>query len=126
MSAWDPEGTRRRFAAVALDARGSVAAVSKSIWLWQYPKANSAALKDRHDEFLAKWFVYDSLSQSPCLESREEFIAEAATRLASGPGSRPPGAFDEENFLRHWRLCVEALIAEYGADGPVSSGSAGR
>jgi hypothetical protein len=125
MSAWDPEGTRKRLAAVALDARQSMAAVSKGVWLWQSRKTDSSALKDAYDALLAKQSVYDSLAQSSCLESREKFIAEAAARRASGPESRALGAYDEGNYLRHWKLCMEALIAEYGAHGP-GGGGAGK
>jgi len=124
MRNWDPEVTRRRFAAVAWDARNSMAKVCKGIWLRQHQKADSTDLKDLYDALLAKWSVYDALARSPCLESREEFIAEAAAKRASGPDGCPPGAYDEGNFLRHWKLYMEALMAEQGTDGPGSSGAA--
>jgi hypothetical protein len=118
MCDWDSEGTRKRFEAIALDARHSMEAVAKGIWLLQSSRSNSAALKELHDAFLAKWSVYESLARSSCLETREELIADATTRRVSGPGPRPPGAFDEGNFRKHWRLCMQAVITEYRAERP--------
>jgi hypothetical protein len=121
MNAWDSEATRTWFSIIAQNAHHSAAAISKTIW--KTPKAQSTdELKDRHDNFLAKWSVYDSLAHSPCFESREKLIKEATAKLASGPGVSPPGAFHGGNFRRHWKLYIEALITEYGAPGPVSRG----
>jgi hypothetical protein len=77
------------------------------------PRRDSPFLRETHDEHLAKWYVYDSLSFSNCLESRQELVAEAKRRLAAQFDHRAVGRLSKEDFEKHWRQHMQALIAEY-------------
>ena len=78
------------------------------------PKGHSDYVREMHDEHLAKWFVYDSVSFSSCLESRETFLAELSSRLGSPSESRAVGAFDRNDFEKHLQQHIARLIKKYG------------
>ena len=113
MKTWDSESIRKQFAFTAAAAENYAKELSGRIT--RDPKGQSDNVREIHDEYLAKWYVYDSLSFSSCLESREGFLAEVRCRLASPFDYRATGAFSRDNFEKHWRQYMCALLKGYDA-----------
>lgn len=111
MKMWESKEIRKRFATIAADAERYASELSERIK--RDPKRDSPFVRETHDEHLAKWYVYDSLSFSSCLESREELLAEAKRRLAAPFDDRAYGKFSNEDFERHWKQYMQAVITEH-------------
>lgn len=111
MNAWDSATVRNSFAMIAADAERYAKQLSETIK--RDPRRDPSFVRETHDEYLAKWFVYDSLSFSDCTESRQKLVAEAKGRLAPQFDERTIGWFSKEDFQKHWKQHLQALIAEY-------------
>jgi hypothetical protein len=110
MKTWDAEVIGKQFAFSALLAEIIARKLSERIK--GDPKGQSDFVQDLHDHYLAEWFVYDSFARHACLASRETFLAEAKNRLESFH-HKIPGCFSLENFQKHWRIHMNALIYKY-------------
>ena len=108
MKNWDSESMRKQFASTAHYAE--IYAKELSSRIKKDPKGQSDYVRELHDEHLAKWYVYDSLSFSSCLDSRASFIAEVRSRLDSPFDYRAIGSFSKDNFQKHWRRYMEELL----------------
>ena len=73
MKTWDTKSIRKQFAFTARNAEIYTNELAGRIR--QITKERSDYVKELHDEHLAKWYVYDFLSSSSCLESQERLLA---------------------------------------------------
>ena len=111
MNTWDPTAVRKGFAIIAADAERYANQLSERIK--RDRKRDSPFVRETHDEYLAKWYVYDSLSFGRCLESRDKLIAEVKSRLAAPFDDRNIGWFSKEDFEKHCKQHMQTLIAEH-------------
>ena len=111
MKTWDSDSERKSFASIADAAERYANELSKRIK--NDPKNQSDYVREMHDEHLAKWYVYDWLAHSSCVESREQLKAEVRIRIDSNFEFRALGVFNKDNFQKHWRRYMESIIKTY-------------
>ena len=111
MKTWDSDSARNSFAAIADAAERYANELSRRIK--SDPKNQSDYVRELHDEHLAKWYVYDWLAHSSCLESREQLKAEVRSKLDSVFVFQHYGVFNKDNFQKHWRQYMESVLKTY-------------
>jgi hypothetical protein len=111
MKTWDASETRNSFTQIA--SRAEIYAKELATRIRCDPKRDSPFTRETHDEYLAKWFVYDSLSFSNSLRTKEALVAELKSRLNRPFTLRGEGRFSQEDFEKHWRRYMQDLLNEY-------------
>ena len=111
MDNWDPESVRKSFEFQAQSAENYANELAARIK--HDPRRDSPFTRETHDEHLAKWYVYDSLAVSNCLESRTKLVAEVKRRLSAQFDYRALARFSKEAFEKHWRQYMQLLLTQY-------------
>jgi hypothetical protein len=104
---WYPEIKRSVFQTAACDAERYQKELAERIK--KAPKENLDHLKKLHDEYLAKWFVYDSLSVNLCLESRGKLLEKIKEMLICRPHSPFHDSFDSIYCVKRWEEELEKV-----------------
>jgi hypothetical protein len=111
MKTWEASAVRDSFEFTANKANQYAHELKERIR--RDPKRDSQILRETHDEHLAKWFVYDSLSGCTSLGTREALVAKLKANLANPSDLKGVGQFSKEDFENYWRRHMQNLLKKY-------------